>query len=111
MNPQLWLLLEVNKDLFLGIILGITEVFGPDGSFAAPAGFPIATNGLIWLFKGKRLPTPGLGNHESKTFFFYFGFHLMFGGKLGVGSVETFFFWSSLDVSRESWTSVGLKVW
>ena len=24
---------------FLGIIFGITEVFGPDGSFAAPAGF------------------------------------------------------------------------
>ena len=46
---------------FLAIILGITEVFGPDGSFAAPAGFRIVTNGLIWLFKGKRLPTPGIG--------------------------------------------------
>ena len=45
---------------FLGIIFGITEVFGPDGSFAAPARFRIATNGLIWLFKCKRLPTPGL---------------------------------------------------
>ena len=32
---------------FLGIIFGITEVFGPDGSFAAPAGFRSVTNGLI----------------------------------------------------------------
>ena len=46
---------------FLGIIFGITEVFGPDGSFVAPAGFRIATNGQIWLIKRKRLPTPGLG--------------------------------------------------
>ena len=45
---------------FLGIIFGITEIFGPEGSFAAPAGFRIVTNGLIWLFKCKRLPTPGL---------------------------------------------------
>ena len=45
---------------FLGIIFGITEVFGPGGSFAAPSGFGMVTNGLIWLFKGKRLPTPGL---------------------------------------------------
>ena len=45
---------------FLGILFGITEVFGPDGSFAAPAGFCVVTNGLIWLFKSKRLPTPGL---------------------------------------------------
>ena len=60
LNPQLWLLLEVNKDLFLGIIFGITEVFEPDGSFAAPAGLRIVTNGLIWLFKCKRLPIPGL---------------------------------------------------
>ena len=43
---------------FLGIIFGITEISGPDGSFAAPAGLRIVTNGLIWLFKCKRLPIP-----------------------------------------------------
>ena len=36
---------------FLGIIFGITEVFGPEGSFAAFAGFHIVTNRLIWLKK------------------------------------------------------------
>ena len=45
---------------FLGIVIGITEVFGPDGSFAAPVGFLVVTNELIWLFKGKRFPTPGV---------------------------------------------------
>ena len=48
---------------------GTTEVFGPDDGFAAPGGFRIVTKGLIWLFKGKRLPTPGLevgtGNKSS----------------------------------------------
>ena len=62
LNSQLWLLLKVNKDLFTGIIFGITEICGPDGSFAAPAGFRIVTNGLIWLLKCERLPTPGLDN-------------------------------------------------
>ena len=47
-------------DIFLGIIFGIIEVFGPDGSFAAPAGSRIVTNGLIWLFRCKRLPIPVL---------------------------------------------------
>ena len=45
---------------FLGIIFGITEVFGPDDSFAAPGEFRIVTNGRIRHFKCKRLPTPGL---------------------------------------------------
>ena len=57
LNPRLWLLLEVNKDLFLGNILGIRKFFAPDDSFVAPAGFRIITTGLIWLFKCKRLPT------------------------------------------------------
>ena len=52
-EPQLWLFLEVNKDLFIGIIFGITEVFGPDGSFAAPAGFCIVTNGLFGSLSAK----------------------------------------------------------
>ena len=30
--------------IFLGIVFGITEVFGPDDSFAAPAGFRIVAN-------------------------------------------------------------------
>ena len=64
LNPQLWLLLEVNKYLFLGTLFGITESFGPDGSFAAPVGFRVVTNGLIGLFKCKRLPTPGLDNTD-----------------------------------------------
>ena len=63
------LLLKVNKDLFLGIIFGITEVFGPDGSFAAPAGFCIVTNGLIWLFECKRLPTPSIVCGGKKLLF------------------------------------------
>ena len=29
-----------------------------------------------------------LGNHESKTFFYHFGLHLMLGGKLDVGRRE-----------------------
>ena len=45
---------------FLGIIFEIIEVFGPDGSFVALAGFRIATNKQIWLLKRKRLPTPAL---------------------------------------------------
>ena len=55
---------------FLSIIFGITEVFGPDGSFAAPAGFRIVTNEPIWLFKCKRLPTPGLAvpREDYKTY-------------------------------------------
>ena len=53
LNPQLWLFSEVNKDLFIGIIFGITEVFGPDGSFAAPAGFCIVTNGLFGSLSAK----------------------------------------------------------
>ena len=56
------------QDLFLGIIFGITEVFGPEGSFAAPAGFPIVTKGLIWLFKRNRLPTPAI-NHKYENSF------------------------------------------
>ena len=68
LKPQLWLLLQVSKDFFLGIIFGIIEVFGPDGSFAAPAGFRIATSGLIWLFKCKRFPTPGLGYNRALVF-------------------------------------------
>ena len=32
---------------FLGIIFGLTEVFGPDGGFAAIAGFRIVTNGHL----------------------------------------------------------------
>ena len=71
LNPQLWLLLEANKDHFSVIIFGITEIFGPVGSFAAPSGFWIVTNGLFWLFKSKRLPTSALDHvamcHSIRT--------------------------------------------
>ena len=44
---------------FLGIIFELTEVFGHDGGFMASVGFRVVTNGLIRLFRCKRLPTPG----------------------------------------------------
>ena len=60
-EPPVVALLGGKQRSFLGIIFGITEVFGSDSNFAAPAGFRIATNGQIWLFKRKRLPNPALG--------------------------------------------------
>ena len=59
----------------LGILFGITEVFEPDGSFAAPVGFRLVTNELIWLFKCKKLPTPGLKEQKSMPILIYSKFH------------------------------------
>ena len=57
-EPPVVALFRGKQRPFLGFLFGITDNFGPDGSFAAPVEFSaVVTNGLIWLFNYKRLPT------------------------------------------------------
>ena len=53
-----------------------------------------------WILGGKRGPV------RAKTFFFFFGLHLILGGETGPVWAETFFFWSSPNFGRKNRSSL-----